>query len=83
MGSQPLLAVSYLTAWNMLQTNGVSKREKDPCLWRIEWSRNGNYPAPAKALDTTVITTASGNSKHDFAEKASAGSVIGNNDRHC
>ena len=69
------LAVSYLTAWNMLQTNGVSRGKKI----LVYGASSGVGMATiqlAKALGATVITTVSGNSKHDFAKKLGAHYII-------
>jgi NADPH:quinone reductase-like Zn-dependent oxidoreductase len=69
------LAVSYLTAWNMLQTNGASRRKKI----LVYGASSGIGMATiqlAKALGATVITTVSGNSKHDFAKKLGAHYII-------
>jgi NADPH:quinone reductase-like Zn-dependent oxidoreductase len=69
------LAVSYLTAWNMLQTNDVSRGN----TILVYGASSGVGMATiqlAKALGATVITTVSGNSKHDFAEKLGADYII-------
>ncbi len=69
------LAVSYLTAWNMLQTNGASRNKKI----LVYGASSGVGMATiqlAKALGATVITTVSGNSKHDFAKKLGAHHII-------
>src|ERR671923_111498 len=69
------LAVSYLTAWNMLQTNGASRRKKI----LVYGASSGVGMATiqlAKALGATVITTVSGNSKYDFAKKLGADYII-------
>jgi NADPH:quinone reductase-like Zn-dependent oxidoreductase len=69
------LAVSYLTAWNMLQTNGASRGKKI----LVYGASSGVGMATiqlAKALGATVITTVSGNSKHDFAKKIGAHYII-------
>ncbi|MDQ5859614.1 MAG: zinc-binding dehydrogenase [Thermoproteota archaeon] len=69
------LAVSYLTAWNMLQTNGASRKKKI----LVYGASSGVGMATiqlAKALGATVITTVSGNSKHDFAKKLGAHYII-------
>jgi NADPH:quinone reductase-like Zn-dependent oxidoreductase len=69
------LAVSYLTAWNMLQTNGVSRGKKI----LVYGASSGVGMATiqlAKALGATVITTVSGNTKHDFAKKLGAHYII-------
>ena len=69
------LAVSYLTAWNMLQTNGASRNKKI----LVYGASSGVGMATiqlAKALGATVITTVSGNSKHGFAKKLGAHHII-------
>ena len=69
------LAVSYLTAWNMLQTNGVSRKKKI----LVYGASSGVGMATiqlANALGATVITTVSGNLKHDFAKKVGAHHII-------
>jgi NADPH:quinone reductase-like Zn-dependent oxidoreductase len=69
------LAVSYLTAWNMLQTNGASRKKKI----LVYGASSGVGMATiqlAKALGATVITTVSGISKHDFAKKLGAHYII-------
>ena len=69
------LAVSYLTAWNMLQTNGASRGKKI----LVYGASSGVGMATiqlAKALGATVITTVSGNSKHEFAKKLGAHYII-------
>jgi NADPH:quinone reductase-like Zn-dependent oxidoreductase len=69
------LAVSYLTAWNMLQTNGASRGKKI----LVYGASSGVGMATiqlAKALGATVITTVSGNSKRDFAKKLGAHYII-------
>lgn len=69
------LAVSYLTAWNMLQTNGASRRKKI----LVYGASSGVGMATiqlAKALGATVITTVSGNSKYDFAKRLGAHYII-------
>jgi NADPH:quinone reductase-like Zn-dependent oxidoreductase len=69
------LAVSYLTAWNMLQTNGVS-RGKTILVYGASSGVGMATIQLAKALGAIVITTVSGNSKHDFAEKLGADYII-------
>ena len=69
------LAVSYLTAWNMLQTNGASRKKKI----LVYGASSGVGMATiqlAEALGATVITTVSGNSKQDFAKKLGAHYII-------
>jgi NADPH:quinone reductase-like Zn-dependent oxidoreductase len=69
------LAVSYLTAWNMLQINGVSRKKKI----LVYGASSGIGMATiqlAKALGATVITTVSGNLKADFAKKLGAHYII-------
>jgi NADPH:quinone reductase-like Zn-dependent oxidoreductase len=69
------LAVSYLTAWNMLQTNGV-RRGKTLLVYGASSGVGMATIQLAKALGATVITTVSGNSKHDFAKKLGADYII-------
>jgi NADPH:quinone reductase-like Zn-dependent oxidoreductase len=69
------LAVSYLTAWNMLQTNGVN-RGKTILVYGASSGIGMATIQLAKALGATVITTVSGNSKHDFAKKLGADYII-------
>jgi NADPH:quinone reductase-like Zn-dependent oxidoreductase len=67
--------VSYLTAWNILQTNGASRGKKI----LVYGASSGVGMATiqlAKALGAIVITTVSGNSKHDFAKKLGAHYII-------
>lgn len=69
------LAVSYLTAWNILQTNGASRGKKI----LVYGASSGVGMATiqlAKGLGATVITTVSGNSKRDFAKKLGAHYII-------
>ena len=69
------LAVSYLTAWNMLQTNGVSRKKKI----LVYGASSGVGMATiqlAEALGATVITTVYSNSKQDFAKKLGAHYII-------
>src|SRR3712207_1683237 len=69
------LAVSYLTAWNMLQTNGVSRKKKI----LVYGASSGVGMATiqlANALGATVITTVSGSLKHEFAKKIGAPYII-------
>jgi NADPH:quinone reductase-like Zn-dependent oxidoreductase len=70
------LAVSYLTAWNMLQTNGVSRGKKTILVYGASSGVGMATIQLAKALGATVITTVSGNSKHDFAKKLGADYII-------
>ncbi len=73
--SAATLAVSYLTAWNMLQTNGVSRKKKI----LVYGASSGVGMATiqlAEALGATVITTVSSNSKQDFAKKLGAHYII-------
>ena len=75
--SAATLAVSYLTAWNMLQTNSVGRGGRKTIL--VYGASSGVGMATiqlAKALGATVITTVSGNSKHDFAKKLGADYII-------
>ena len=69
------LAVSYLTAWNMLQTNDVN-RGKTILVYGASSGIGMATIQLAKALGATVITTVSGNSKHDFAKKLGADYII-------
>jgi NADPH:quinone reductase-like Zn-dependent oxidoreductase len=69
------LAVSYLTAWNMLQTSGAGRKKKI----LVYGASSGVGMATiqlAAALDATVITTVSDNRKHDFAKKIGAHHII-------
>jgi NADPH:quinone reductase-like Zn-dependent oxidoreductase len=69
------LSVSYLTAWNILQTNDISRRK----MILVYGASSGLGMAAiqlAKALGATVITTVSNNSKHYFAKKLGADYVI-------
>jgi NADPH:quinone reductase-like Zn-dependent oxidoreductase len=69
------LGVSYLTAWNMLQTNGVGRKKKI----LVYGASSGVGMATiqlANALGATVITTVTGNLKHDFAKKIGAHHII-------
>ena len=69
------LAVSYLTAWNMLQTNGASKG-KTTLVYGASSGLGMATIQLAKALGSSVITTVSGSSKQDFAIKLGADHVI-------
>ncbi|MDQ3882696.1 MAG: zinc-binding dehydrogenase [Thermoproteota archaeon] len=69
------LAVSYLTAWNMLQTNGANRKK----MILVYGASSGVGMATiqlAEALGATVITTVSGNSKYDFARRLGAHYII-------
>ncbi len=69
------LAVSYLVAWNMLNTNGAGKGK----TILVYGAASGVGMATiqlAKALGARVITTVSGKGKHDFASKLGAHHVI-------
>ncbi|MFL6483034.1 MAG: zinc-binding dehydrogenase [Nitrososphaera sp.] len=69
------LAVSYLTAWNMLQTSGAGRKKKI----LVYGASSGVGMATiqlAGALDATVITTVSDNQKYDFAKKIGAHHII-------
>src|SRR5919204_4837734 len=69
------LSVSYLTAWNILQTNDISRRK----MILVYGASSGLGMAAiqlAKALGATVITTVSGNSKYDFAKRLGAHYII-------
>lgn len=69
------LAVSYLTAWNMLQASGTIRKKKI----LVYGASSGVGMATiqlAKALGATIITTVSGNLKYDFAKKLGAHYII-------
>jgi NADPH:quinone reductase-like Zn-dependent oxidoreductase len=69
------LAVSYLVAWNMLKTTGTGKGK----TILVYGATSGVGMASiqlAKALGAKVITTVSGEKKHDFARKLGAHYVI-------
>ncbi len=73
--SAATLAVSYLTAWNMLCTNHAAKGETV-----FVYGAGGGIGMAtiqlAKALGATVITTVSGDDKRDFALRIGADHVI-------
>jgi NADPH:quinone reductase-like Zn-dependent oxidoreductase len=69
------LAVSYLTAWNMLQTNGASRNKKILVYGASSGVVMATIPL-AKALVATVIKKVSDNSKHGFAKKLGAQHII-------
>jgi NADPH:quinone reductase-like Zn-dependent oxidoreductase len=69
------LAVSYLTAWNMLQTNTVS-RGKTILVYGASSGIGMATIQLAKALGARVITTVSSNSKYEFAKKLGADHII-------
>lgn len=69
------LAVSYLTAWNMLRTNNVQSKQ----TLLVYGASSGVGMATiqlAKALGAIVITTVSTKDKRDFADKLGADHVI-------
>jgi NADPH:quinone reductase-like Zn-dependent oxidoreductase len=69
------LAVSYLTAWNMLSTNGAARGKKV----LVYGASSGIGMATiqiAKALGATVITTVSSGEKRVFADKVGADHVV-------
>lgn len=69
------LAVSYLTAWNMLRTNDAT-RGKTVLVYGANSGVGMATIQLAKALGATVITTVSGKDRRDFAEKLGADYVI-------
>jgi NADPH:quinone reductase-like Zn-dependent oxidoreductase len=69
------LAVSYLTAWNMLQTNDAS-RGKTILVYGASSGVGMATIQLAKALGATVITTVSDKSKQKFAKKLGANYII-------
>jgi NADPH:quinone reductase-like Zn-dependent oxidoreductase len=69
------LSVSYLVAWNMLQTNGAGKG-KTVLVYGATSGVGMATIQLAKALGAKVITTASGDSKVGFAKKLGAHHVI-------
>jgi NADPH:quinone reductase-like Zn-dependent oxidoreductase len=72
------LAVSYLTTWNMLSTNGAKKGK----TILVHGGASGVGMATiqlAKAIDATVITTASSEAKEEFAKRIGADYVIDRN----
>jgi NADPH:quinone reductase-like Zn-dependent oxidoreductase len=69
------LAVSYLTAWNILETSKVSIG-KTILVYGASSGVGMATIQLAKALGATVITTVSGNSKYDFAKKLDADYII-------
>lgn len=72
------LAVSYLTAWNMLTTNRMGKK-----MTLLVYGATGGVGMAtiqlAKALGLTVLTTVSGDVKSGFAERLGADLVIDRN----
>ena len=68
-------AVSYLTAWNMLRTNGAT-RGKTVLVYGASSGVGMATIQLAKALGATVITTVSDSGKREFAEKLGADHVI-------
>jgi NADPH:quinone reductase-like Zn-dependent oxidoreductase len=69
------LAVSYLTAWNMLRTNGAA-RGKSLLVYGASSGVGMATIQLAKALGAKVITTVSGKDKRDFARKLGADHII-------
>lgn len=70
------LAVSYLTAWNMLSTNGA-KRGKSLLVYGATSGVGMTTIQLARALGvSTIITTASGSEKAKFGKKLGAHHVI-------
>jgi NADPH:quinone reductase-like Zn-dependent oxidoreductase len=69
------LAVSYLTAWNMLTTN-LAGPGKTVLIYGAASGVGMATIQLAKALGSTVITTVSSEAKRDFAEKLGADFVI-------
>ena len=69
------LAVSYLTAWNMLTTN-LAGPKKTVLVYGAASGVGMATIQIAKALGSTVITTVSSEAKLDFAEKLGADLVI-------
>lgn len=68
-------AVSYLTAWNMLQMNGAGKG-KTVLVYGAASGVGMATIQLAKALGATVITTVSSSEKRGFAKKVGADHVI-------
>lgn len=69
------LAVSYLTAWNMLSTNGA-KTGKSVLVYGAASGVGMATIQLAKAMGLSVITTAAGKDKSEFGEKLGADYVI-------
>ncbi len=69
------LAVSYLTSWNMLRTNGAGKGQS----LLVYGAASGVGMATiqlAKALGMSVITTAAGSQKAEFGRRLGAHHII-------
>lgn len=69
------LAVSYLVSWNMLKSNGVG-RGKTILVYGAASGVGMATIQLATALGAKVITTVSGNAKHEFAEKIGVEHII-------
>lgn len=69
------LPVSYLTAWNMLTANGIS-RGKTVLVYGAASGVGMATIQLAKTFGAYVITTVSSKEKHDFAKKLGADHVI-------
>lgn len=69
------LAVSYLVAWNMLESSRVGKG-KTVLVYGASSGVGMATIQLAKALGSEVMTTVSGREKRDFAEKIGADHVI-------
>ncbi len=74
------LAVSYLTAWNMLSTNGA-KKGKSILVYGATSGIGMATIQLARALGATVITTAAGPQKVAFGKKLGANYVIDRNEQ--
>jgi NADPH:quinone reductase-like Zn-dependent oxidoreductase len=72
------LAVSYLTAWNMLTTNNAGKG-KTVLVYGASSGVGMATIQLAKALGATVIATVSSDDKHAFAERLGADHIIDRN----
>lgn len=72
------LSVSYLTAWNMLTTNGAG-RGKTVLVYGAASGVGMATIQLAKALGATVMTTVSSDDKRNFAEKLGADFIIDRN----
>lgn len=69
------LAVSYLTAWNMLKTNGAA-RGKTVLVYGASGGVGMATMQIARALGATVITTVSSGEKRAFAERVGADHIV-------
>lgn len=69
------LAVSYLVAWNMLETNGAG-RGKTVLVYGATSGVGMATMQIAKALGATVITTISGGEKREFAESIGVDHIV-------